>query len=108
MKKKIFFLPDLILRSENFLDKGKYNLEPNEFGSYSCDLDKLTKIFQDILVLLREEKITFWKALLEKYREDKEGYDLGFRTRRGRFDKDLDRYSKISKEELENNFKDLK
>jgi len=103
-----YYLPDIFLKSEDFLDSSNYDLEPNEFGSYKCDIDILTKIFRDILTLLREEKITFWKALLEKYREDKEGYDLGFRTKRGRFDKDLDRFSKISKEELENAFKDLK
>lgn len=103
-----YYLPEIFFKSENFLDPNNYDIKPNEFGSYKCDLDTLTKIFHDILVLLREEKITFWRELLEKYKEDREGYNLSFRTKKGRIDKDLDRFSKISKEELENAFKDLK
>ncbi|UCC18271.1 MAG: hypothetical protein JSV62_09135 [Promethearchaeota archaeon] len=108
LEKYIFFLPDIFLNSKIFLDRTNYNLSPNESGSYYCDLETLAKILLDVLRLLREEKIAFWKRFLEEYKKDKEGYDLGFRTVATRFNKDLDKFSQITKEDIENTFKNLK
>ena len=47
------------------------------------------------LYALRDEKIEFWKRVFKKYKEDKEGYDLQFRTTETRRKKDLDKFSKI-------------
>ncbi|MBY9017487.1 MAG: hypothetical protein KGD66_01535 [Candidatus Lokiarchaeota archaeon] len=43
---------------------------------------------------LREEKIEFWKSVLEEYNKDREGYNLVFRTKSARQEDDLDRVSR--------------
>ena len=108
LKEYSFFLPKIFLDNKNFLDKSNYNLRHDEFSFYSCDLDTLARIFKDVLKLLRDEKITFYKRLFEEYKKDKEGYDLEFRTKATRFKKDLDKFSHITKEDLENTFKNMK
>jgi len=108
LEEKVFFIPSIFFENEKFLDKKKYNLEHDEIGRNFGKLDTLAKIFIDVVKSLREEKIAFWKKFLEEYKKDKEGYDLEFRTKAKRFHKDLDRFSNITKEDLENTFKDLK
>ena len=71
-------------------------------------INEVLKYFEESLRAMREEEIIFWKRLFEQYKKDKEGYNLEFRTTATRFKKDLDRFSHITKEDLENTFKDLK
>lgn len=71
-------------------------------------INEVIKYFEESLRALREEEIIFWEKLFEEYKKDKEGYNLEFRTIATRFKKDLDRFSHITKEDLENTFKDLK
>ncbi|MFW9878281.1 MAG: hypothetical protein ACFFG0_34805 [Candidatus Thorarchaeota archaeon] len=62
---------------------------------YKGDLDSIIECFREVLTALRDEKIEFWKRVFKMYREDKEAYDLEFRTKATRHKKDLDRFSKI-------------
>ena len=55
------------------------------------------------LKALREEKIEFWKELLEKYRKDKEALDYEFKMSKLRTKEMKERVSKLSPED----FKDL-
>ncbi len=85
-----FFVP------ESLITGGKRNLTPLEFNiGYKGDLNSVVETFKDILRALRDEKILFWKKVIEEYKSDKEGYDLAFRTKRTRQEKDLDMVSKI-------------
>ncbi len=95
LKKYYFFLPE---RLTDLIEnkKLKENLVPNKSGmSYEGDLDSVVECIREILKSLRDEKIKFWKNVFEKYKEDKEGYDLEFRTKQTRHRRDLDRFSKI-------------
>ncbi|MBY8991271.1 MAG: hypothetical protein KGD58_11000 [Candidatus Lokiarchaeota archaeon] len=96
----IFFLPKSLVKEK------KEGLSSLEFDiGYEGNIDTIAEYFKERLKSLREEKVSFWKRLFEEYKKDKEGYDLGFRTKRIRFDKDLDRASKITSEDLKNIFR---
>jgi len=87
-----FFLPK---RLTNLIEDKK-NMVPLESGiGYEADLDSVLVCFRDLLKSLRDEKIRFWKRVFEMYKEDKEAYDLEFRTKQTRRKDDLDRFSKI-------------
>lgn len=99
LKKYTFFLPNDLVELTN----RKNNLASLDFDiGYKGDLDSVIACIGDILRSLRDEKIAFWKEILEKYKEDKEAYDLEFRTKHTRRKKDLDRFSKIDIEEYIN------
>lgn len=92
LEKYHFFVPnDLVDLVEDNND-----LTSLEFSSGSeGDLDSVVDCIRDVLKSLRDEKIEFWKRVFELYTEDKEAYDLEFRTKALRHKKDLDRFSKI-------------
>ncbi|MFX1417372.1 MAG: hypothetical protein ACFE9N_00480 [Promethearchaeota archaeon] len=75
---------------------------------YKQGINEVLKYFEESLRTIREEEIIFWERLFEEYKKDKEGYNLEFRTTATRFKKDLDRFSQITKEDIENTFKSLK
>ena len=92
LEKYHFFLPKKLT---NFI-KNKENLIAYDTGiGYEGDLDSVLECIREILKSLRDEKIEFWKKVFEKYKDDKEGYDLEFRTAETRRKKDLDRFSEI-------------
>ena len=95
-----YFLPKDIVE----LSSDKSNLKKFEFGTgYDGDLDSVVECIRDILKSLRDEKIQFWKSFFEKYKEDKEAYDLGFRTKAARRKSDLEKFSKIDIDEYIDN-----
>ena len=106
LKKYNFFLPnELVELSEN-----KDNLKKFEgvgFESYEGDLESVVDIFRDVLKSLRGENIEFWKGILEQYNEDKEAYDLEFRTTSTRHKKDLEWVSKIDIDEYAKRLKQV-
>lgn len=87
-----YFLPRGLVE---FVDKSNHLTALESGIGYKGDLDSVVDCVRDILKSLRDEKITFWKEVFEKYKQDKEGYDLGFRTKQARHKNDLDRFSKI-------------
>lgn len=95
LKKKLFYIPD------ELVEKSQIKLKPNAVGMLFCDLNTIQDIFREILESLRTEKIKFWENLFEVYKNDKEGYNLEFRTKVSRHKKDLDRISKITDEDIE-------
>jgi hypothetical protein len=95
LKENIFYIPDVL--AEICPDQ----LEPNDVGQYYCDLDTVVNILRDVLHSLRDEKIYFWESLFKRYKNDKEGLDLEFRTKALRNKKDLDNLSKITDEDIE-------
>lgn len=97
LKKYRFFVPNSIAK------EGLEGLSPLEFNiGYEGDIKSVLECIENRLKALRDEKIRFWEALVEKYKEDKAGYDLGFRTKRTRQEKDLERFSKIDSEDIKN------
>lgn len=93
MGEYLYFLPNDLVR----LVKDKRSLTSLEFDTgYEGDLDSVVECIQDLLKTLRDEKIRFWEKVFEMYKEDKEVYDLEFRTKASRHKKDLDRFSKIN------------
>ena len=74
----------------------KEGLTPLKFNlGYEGSLDSLVECIKENLKSLRDEKIRFWKEFFKKYKEDKEAYDLEFRTKQTQRKKDLDSASKI-------------
>lgn len=94
LKEYNYFLPnELVELSEN-----KGNLKRFEgpgYESYEGDLKSVVECFRNVLISLRNEKIEFWDRILEQYNEDKEAYDLEFRTQRTRHKTDLEKLSEI-------------
>jgi hypothetical protein len=87
-----YFLPnDLVELSSN-----KSNLKSLEFDiGYNGDIDSVMNVLQDVLRSLRDEKIEFWNKVFKEYKEDKEAYDLEFKTKQTRRKKDLDAFWEI-------------
>lgn len=95
-----FFLPRDLVKSK------VRGLTPLDFDlGYEADLDLLVECIKNILVFIREERIAFWETLYKKYKENKEGIDLEFRTKCGRLEKDLNKASRITPEDLKDTFK---
>lgn len=92
----LYFLPSDLVELVKF-ESGLTSLE-FDIG-YEGDLDSVMECIREILKSLRDEKIEFWKKVLEKYKEDKEAYDLEFRTKQTRRQSDLDKFSKIDIDE---------
>ena len=86
-----FFLPE---RLTNHIENRK-NLVPFGTIGYEGDLDSVLECFREVLTALRDEEIEFWKKIYEMYKEDKEAFDLEFRTTQTRRKSDLDQFSKI-------------
>jgi hypothetical protein len=91
----LFFFPKILLRGKS------EGLTLLEFGiGYEGSIDSIVNHIKKALKALREEKIKFWVTLLKKYKDDKEGFDLEFRTKESRHKKDLDRASRITDEDI--------
>ena len=96
LKEYNYSLPNNLV--ELLSDKG--NLKRLDFDiGYEGDLDSVLRVIRSVLVSLRDEKIAFWNRILEMYNEDKEAYDLEFRTQRTRYKKDLESLSEIDFDE---------
>ena len=91
LEKYHFFLPE---RLTDLIENRK-NLVPFGTIGYEGDLDSVLECFRKVLKALRDEKIEFWKRVFVKYKEDKEAYDLEFKTTQTRRKSDLDKFSKI-------------
>ena len=91
MEKYSFFLPE---RLTNLIENRK-NLIPFGTIGYKGDLDSVLECIREVLKALRDEEIEFWKRVFGDYREDKEAFDLEFRTTQTRRKSDLDQFSKI-------------
>jgi len=106
LKEYNYFIPnELVELSEN-----KDNLKRFEgpgYESYEGDLDSVVDCFRNILKSLKDEKIAFWNRILEQYNEDKEAYDLEFRTTSTRHKKDLEWVSKIDIDDYVKRFKQV-
>ena len=93
LKEYTFFLPTgLTEYNENKTVK-------SEIDRDYYDLSVLVEIFKNTMRSLRDEKIEFWNRIFQLYQKDKEAYDLDFRTKHLRREKDLDRASKITPED---------
>ncbi len=106
LKEYNYFIPnELVELSEN-----KDNLKKFEgigYESYEGDLESVVDIFRNVLKSLRDEKVAFWNGILEQYNEDKEAYDLEFRTTSTRHKKDLEWVSKIDFDEYAKRIKQV-
>jgi len=101
-----YFLPNELVELSNDTDNDKGNLKKLDFDiGYKSELDSVMRVIRSVLVSLRDEKIAFWNGILELYNEDKEAYDLEFRTKRTRHKKDLEWVSKIDIDEYAERFK---
>jgi len=98
LKKYNYFVPNKLVELSENKDKLK-KFEGIGYESYDGDLESVVDCFRSVLVSLRDEKIEFWNRILEEYNEDKEAYDLEFRTTSTRHKKDLDWVSKIDFDE---------
>ena len=88
---------------EELVEDNKKGLTPLEINYYFGSFDTLISLISNALKSLREEKIQFWKRLLEKYRKDKEPLDYEFKMSKLRTKEMKDRVSKLNPED----FKDL-
>ncbi len=84
------------------LIRDKSSLKPRSFEfdvGYTGDLGSAVDCIREVLKSLRDEKISFWKEVFELYKEDKEAFDLEFRTKQTQREEDLDKISKIDIED---------
>jgi hypothetical protein len=81
----------------------KEGLTPLEIDYYLGSFDALISLISKALKILREEKISFWTKLFNKYREDKDAFDYEFKMSKLRTKEMEERISKITSED----FKDL-
>ncbi len=88
---------------EELVGEKKDGLTPLGVDYYLGSVDILNSLMSNALKALREEKIQFWKELLEKYRKDKEAFDYEFKMSKLRTKEMEERVSKITPED----FKDL-
>ena len=88
---------------EELVGDNKKGLTPLEINYYLGSFDTLISLVSNALRSLREEKIRFWKGLLEKYRKDKEALDYDFKMSKLRTKEMKERVSKLTPED----FKDL-
>jgi len=78
----------------------KEGLTPLRGDYYLGSFDTLISLISDALRALREEKIQFWKGLLEKYRKDKEALDYEFKMSKLRTKEMEERASKITPDDF--------
>ena len=96
MSEYSYLLPNELVN----LAKDKNNLTSLEFDiGYEGYLDSVVESIRGVLKSLRDEKIAFWKKIFDTYKDDKEAYDLEFRTKSLRHKKDLDKFSKVNIDE---------
>ncbi len=88
---------------EELVEEKKEGLTPLEIDYYLGSFDTLISLMSNALKSLREEKIQFWKELLEKYRKDKEAFDYEFKMSIERNAEMEKRASKLTPDD----FKDL-
>ena len=88
---------------EELVGEKKEGLTPLGVDYYLGSFDTLNSLMSNPLKALREEKIQFWKGLLEKYRKDKEALDYEFKMSKLRTKEMKERFSKLTPED----FKDL-
>ena len=88
---------------EELVGDNKEGLTPLGVDYYLGSFDTLNSLMSNALKALREEKIQFWKGLLEKYRKDKEALDYEFKMGKLRTKEMKERVSKLTPED----FKDL-
>ncbi|KKK40995.1 hypothetical protein LCGC14_0780040 [marine sediment metagenome] len=82
--------------------ESKEGLVPREFNlGFKGNIEAVSQCIKNALISLRNEKIKFWRALSKMYKQDKEAYDLNFRTREKRHKKDLDRAYRIDINEFD-------
>ncbi len=92
-----YYIPD------ELVEDNKEGLTPLGIDYYLGSFDTLILLVSNALKSLREERINFWKILLEKYRGDKEAFDYEFKMSKLRTKEMEERASKITPED----FKDL-
>ncbi|KKK40928.1 hypothetical protein LCGC14_0949350 [marine sediment metagenome] len=96
LKEYRFYVP------KSLAERRKDELTPLEFDiGYKGDLESVLNCVGDTLKALRDEKISFWTSVLEVYRKDKEAFDLEFRTKHIRADKDYERFLKLTPEDIQ-------
>ncbi len=88
---------------EELVEENKEGLTPLEIDYYLGSFDTLISLISNALKALREEKVQFWKELLEKYRKDKEAFDYEFKMSKLRTKEVEERISKLTPED----FRDL-
>lgn len=88
---------------KELVEENKEGLTPLGIDYYLGSFDTLILLISNALKALREEKINFWTNLLNKYREDKEGFDYEFKMSMLRTKEMEERVSKLTPED----FKDL-
>ncbi|NVM17091.1 MAG: hypothetical protein HWN80_05195 [Candidatus Lokiarchaeota archaeon] len=88
---------------EELVGEQKEGLTPLGIDYYVGSFDALNSLMSNAMKSLREEKIQFWKGLLEKYRKDKEALDYEFKMSSLRTKEMKERFYKLTPED----FKDL-
>ena len=71
-----------------------------EICYYLCSLESLVSNIRNAIKFLREEKIQFWKELLEKYRKDKEAFGYEFKMSKERNAEMEKRASKLTPDDF--------
>ena len=94
LKADKFYIPEELRDNSTELIDIDYNL---------CTLESLVSGIQKAIKSLREEKIQFWKELLEKYKNDKVAFDYEFKIIKERNAEMEKRASKLTPDD----FKDL-
>jgi len=89
-----FYIP------EELVGEKKEGLTPLGIDYYLGSFDTLISLMSNALKALREEKIQFWKGLLEKYKKDKEALDYEFKMSKLRTKEMKERVSKITPEDF--------
>jgi hypothetical protein len=97
LKTDKFYIP------EELIGDNRAELTQINTDYYLCSLESLVSNIRNAIKSLREEKIQFWKELLEKYRKDKEGFDYEFKMNKLRTKEMEERISKLTPED----FRDL-
>ena len=97
LKTDKFYIP------EELIGDNRAELTQINTDYYLCSLELLVSNMRNTIKSLREEKIQFWKELLEKYRKDKEAFDYEFKMSKLRTKEMKERISKITPED----FRDL-
>jgi len=85
---------------EELVGEKKEGLTPLGVDYYLGSFDILNSLMGNALKALREEKIQFWKGLLEKYRKDKEALDYEFKMSMLRTKEMKERVSKLTPEDF--------
>ena len=97
LKADKFYIP------EELIGDNRAELTQLDTDYYLCSLELLVSNIRNAIKSLWEEKIQFWKELLEKYRKDKEALDYEFKMCKERNAEMERRASKL----MPDDFKDL-